>query len=119
MPMGMGAPPPMGGANPQNLQALAAAGDPRAIAILQGMQQGGQGGQGMPPPGAGGAMGAMPPSQGMMPPGGMPGMNGMTPEGRPPGTMSQADFSGYGRPPNADAQARQAAMLIEMLRNRK
>jgi hypothetical protein len=33
--------------------------------------------------------------------------------------MSQADFSGYGKPPNADAEARRAAMLIEMLRNRK
>ena len=97
--------PPMGGANPQNLQALAAAGDPRAIAILQGMQQGGQGGppQGMPPGG---------PPQGMPPQGGMPPMQGAP-------QMSQADFSGYGRPQNADAQARQAAMLIEMLRSRK
>ena len=100
----MGQMPPMGGANPQNLQALAAAGDPRAIAILQGMQGGGQGGppQGMPPGG--------PP--GMPPQGGMPPMQGAP-------QMSQADFSGYGRPQNADAQARQAAMLIEMLRSRK
>ena len=92
----MGPTPPMGGANPQNLQALAAAGDPRAIAILQGMQGGGQGG----------------PPQGMPPQGGMPPMQGAP-------QMSQADFSGYGRPPNADAQARQAAMLIEMLRSRR
>lgn len=38
-------PPIMGGANPQNLEALAAAGDPRAIMLLQ--QQAAQ--QGVPP----------------------------------------------------------------------
>lgn len=107
MPLGLGAPPPMGGANPQNLQALAAAGDPRAIALLQQMQGGGQ--PGMPPQGG--------PPQGMPPQGGPPG-GGMPPMGPAP-SMSQADFSGYGNGPNPDAQARQAAMLIQALRNRR
>jgi hypothetical protein len=42
----------MGGMNPQNIPALAAAGDPQAIAIMQ-QQQAAQQGGGMPPPGQG------------------------------------------------------------------
>ena len=88
---GMGTMPPMGGANPQNLQALAEAGDPRAIAILQG-QGGGPGGPGMQPPGG-------------MPPAG----------GAPPG-MGQLSPQGGGPPLSPDVQARQAQQLIQLLR---
>lgn len=93
--------PMMGGANPANLEQLAAAGDPRAIQMLQQMQalRGG----------AGGGMGGVPPG---------PPMNGspMQAGGPAPG-MSQADFSGYGAgsiPP--DVQARRAQQLIRLLR---
>ena len=93
---GMGAMPPMGGANPQNLQALAEAGDPRAIAILQEQQrmqaQGGGPGAGMPP-------------QGGMPPAG----------GAPPG-MGQLSPQGGGAPIPPDVQARRAQQLIQLLR---
>jgi hypothetical protein len=107
MPAGIDYPPPMGGANPQNLQALAAAGDPRAIAMLQQMQGGAGGGapQGMPPGGPGGGM---PPQQGMPPMGAMP----------PAGGMTQSEFGNGGGQPPADVQARRAAMLIQMLRAR-
>ena len=107
MPIGLGAPPPMGGANPQNLQALAAAGNPQAIAMLQQMQGGGGAPQGMPPQG-------MPP-QGM-PPQGPP--QGMPPQGMPPQGMTQSQFGNNQGPPPADVQARRAAMLIQMLRAR-
>jgi len=90
--------PPMGGINPQNLQAMAAAGEPQAIAMLRALaaQQGGGAPQGMPPPGA-------------VPPQGAP------PQGAPP--MSQSQF-GNGGPVPPDVQARRAQQLIQMLRMR-
>jgi hypothetical protein len=93
-----------------NLQALAAAGDPRAIAILQQMQGGPPGmPPGGPPPGAGGPPGgAMPP--GMMPPPGMP--PGGPPQGMPPQAMGQPP------PISPDMQARKAMMLQQILRQR-
>jgi hypothetical protein len=108
MPAGIGYPPPMGGANPANLQAMAEAGDPRAIAMLRQMQGGG-----MPPGGgAGGAgmpQGGLPPMQGA---GAAPGMAPAAPAGQ----MSQADFSGYGREPAPDAAAQKAAQQVQLLR---
>ena len=89
-----------------NLQVLAAAGDPRAIAMLQQMQGGPPG---MPPGGPPG--GAMPP--GMMPP---PGGAGGPPMGPPGGMPPQA----MGQPPpmSPDMQARKAMMLQQILRQR-
>jgi hypothetical protein len=88
------------------LQIAASQGDQQAIQILQQAQGGGMGGppQGGPPPGGGG----MPP---MGPGGGAPPMQGA------PG-MSQAEFSGYGKPQNPDAKARQTMMLEQILRQR-
>lgn len=105
MPLGLGAPGPMGGMNPQNLEAMAAAGDPRAIQMLQQMrQQALQGG--------GGAPGGMPPGGGGMPP-----MQGAQPMGGAP-SMSQAEFSGYGQggPGNPDLMALRQKQLEMLLR---
>ena len=97
---GMGQMPPMGGANPQNLEAMAAGGDPRAIAILQ-QQAAQQGGGGMPPGG--------PPQGGPPPQGGMqPGPGGGV-------TMPQSQFT-RPMPPNPDQEARQTAQKIQLLR---
>jgi hypothetical protein len=67
----------MGGANPANDEALAAAGDPGAIARLQQRAAAMQG-----------------------------GMQPAAPAGAAPG-MSQAEFSGYGRPQAVDPMAKQ------------
>ena len=103
-PGGQPMPPDMGQMAPQalrqrqmmlQLQEAAAQGDPSAQQQLAQMQGG-------PPPGG---------------PGGMPPMGGAPPmQGAP--SMSQAEFSGYGKPQNADVQARQAAQLIQLLRAR-
>lgn len=93
MPAGFGAMPPMGGANPANLEQLAAAGDPRAIAMLQQLQaQQAQAGGGGPPQGAP-----------------MPG----------PGGMSQSQFGNGGGTVSPDVQAARAQQLIQLLRNRR
>jgi hypothetical protein len=91
----------MGSANPQNIEAMAAAGDPRAIAVMQQRQalmQGAQGGGGMPPQGG--------PPQGP-PPGIQPGPGGGV-------TMPQSQFTRQA-PPNPDADARRTQMLIQLL----
>lgn len=84
--------PPMGGANPQNLESMAAAGDPRAIAALQEQQRMQGGGGGMPPGGPGGPPGMPPPGQGQLSP------------------------QGGGMPIPPDVQARRAQQLIQLLR---
>ena len=83
--------PPMG---MLNLQQRARQGDPQAIQLLQEL-----GGGGMPPQ----QPGMVPPGQGQL---------------SPQGGMSQSQFGGGGQPVPADAQARKAKMLIEMLRRR-
>lgn len=95
------------------LQIAAAQGDQQAAQILQ-QAQGGGGGGGMGGPPQGG------PPPGMQPPGGMPPMGpggGAPPMQGAPG-MSQAQFSGYGKPQSPDAKARQTMMLEEILRRR-
>ena len=84
-----------GAGNPQNLEAMAAAGDPRAIAMLQQMQaaQGGGAPQGMPP-------------------------GGGAPQGMPPPGMGQLSPQGGGAPIPPDVQARRAQQLIQLLRAR-
>lgn len=101
MPAGLGAMPPMGGMNPQNLEAMAAAGDPRAIAMLQQLQAQGGGGGGMPPMQGAGPMPPMGPAGGMPPPG-----------------QGQLSPQGGGAPIPPDVQARRAQQLIQMLRAR-
>jgi hypothetical protein len=96
---------PMGAGNPQNIEAMAAAGDPRAIAMLQQMQAAQGGGGGMPPmQGSGG----MPPMQGAGP---MPPAGGMPPPGQ-----GQLSPQGGGPPISPDVQARRAQQLIMLLR---
>ena len=106
MPMGMGQMPMGGGANPQNLQAMAEAGDPRAIAMLQQMQAAQQGGGGGPPQGG-------PPQD--MPPQGGPPQGGMQPAPGGGVTMPQSQFT-RPMPPNPDQQARQTQQKIQLLR---
>ena len=91
-------PPGMGSANPANLEALAASGDPRAIAILQQQQAAMQGGAGMPG-------GGVPPGQ--------PGM------AAPGGAQSPGNplFQNSGQVPQ-DVQDRRTQQLIQLLRAR-
>lgn len=49
---------------------------------------------------------------------GLGGSGGAMPPGGAPGGMTQSQFGGGGQPMPADAQARKAKMLIEMLRKR-
>ncbi len=106
MPAGIGYPPPMGGGNPANMEAMAEAGDPRAMAMIQALRQ--QAMQG----GAGGPGGGVPPTG---PAGGAPAISPAAPAGALP-SMSQAEFSGYGRPNTPDAQAAKAQQQIQLLR---